>query len=210
MRRGSLLFLILLSSLTFLLTACGTTTSSATGTEKKPLISHTKNIIRATPTPLTTPTTVPVAVDEPLLLNIPSINVNSPIEPVGITDSGDLATPEKSPWTDAGWYSGGITPGARGSAVIDGHLDRPGGGPATFWLLRDIKVGDSVMVTMASGKTLTFHVTHTALYPPQNAPLQGIFGDTGGNYLNLITCAGDWIPSQGQTTLRMVVYTTLG
>ncbi len=26
-------------------------------------------------------------------------------------------------------------------------------------------------------------------------------------FLNLITCAGDWIPSQHQTTLRLVVYT---
>jgi hypothetical protein len=25
----------------------------------------------------------------------------------------------------------------------------------------------------------------------------------------LITCAGDWIPSQHQTSLRLVVYTTL-
>jgi hypothetical protein len=25
----------------------------------------------------------------------------------------------------------------------------------------------------------------------------------------LITCAGDWIPSQHQTTLRLVVYTSL-
>ena len=36
-----------------------------------------------------------------------------------------------------------------------------------------------------------------------------IFGNLGGRYLNLITCAGDWIPSQHQTTLRLVVYTSL-
>ncbi|HCJ36020.1 MAG TPA: class F sortase, partial [Ktedonobacter sp.] len=44
---------------------------------------------------------------------------------------------------------------------------------------------------------------------PQNAPIQDIFGNKGGTYLNLITCAGDWIQSQHQTTQRMVVYTTL-
>jgi hypothetical protein len=48
-----------------------------------------------------------------------------------------------------------------------------------------------------------------ALYPPQDAPIQDIFGNWGGTYLNVITCAGDWIPSQHQTNLRLVVYTSL-
>jgi hypothetical protein len=65
------------------------------------------------------------------------------------------------------------------------------------------------MVIDAQRKILHFRVTHVALYPPQDAPLQEIFGNNAGNYLNLITCAGDWIPSQHQTTLRLVVYTSL-
>ena len=48
-----------------------------------------------------------------------------------------------------------------------------------------------------------------AFYSPQDAPIQEIFGNEAGTYLNLITCAGDWIASQHQTTLRLVVYTTL-
>jgi hypothetical protein len=46
-------------------------------------------------------------------------------------------------------------------------------------------------------------------YTPDQAPLQDIFGNQGGTYLNLITCAGDWIPGQHQTSLRLVVFTTL-
>lgn len=109
-----------------------------------------------------------------------------------------------------GWYDAGPRPGERGSAVIDGHLDRPGGYPATFWNLRNMQAGDAVKVVMSSGKVLVFHVKNIASYPPQDAPLQAIFGNGGGNYLNLITCAGDWLPDQHQTTLRMVVYTVLG
>jgi hypothetical protein len=60
-----------------------------------------------------------------------------------------------------------------------------------------------------SGKTLHFQVTRIAFYTPQEAPIQDIFGNWGGVYLNLITCAGDWIPSQQQTSLRLVVYTSL-
>ncbi len=145
----------------------------------------------------------------PARLLIPAIGVNALIERVGVTPGGDLAVPQQDRWDDVGWYAGGARPGERGSAVIDGHLDRPGGSPAVFWRLRDMRVGDEVMVIDAAGKTLKFHVKEIGFYPPQDAPIQQIFGNDSGAYLNLITCAGDWIPSQQQTTLRLVVYAAL-
>ena len=75
--------------------------------------------------------------------------------------------------------------------------------------MRDVQVGNDVQVMNSAGKTLHFRVTRIAYYTPDQAPLQDIFGNLGGTYLNLITCAGDWIPNQHQTTLRLVVYTTL-
>lgn len=142
-------------------------------------------------------------------LAIPSINVNAPVESVGIDANNDLAVPATNPWSDVGLYKYGATPGAQGSAVIDGHLDRPGGAPAVFWYLRNIKVGALVIFTNAAGKTLHFKVTSFAYYPPADAPLAAIFSKTGGAYLNLITCAGKWIAPAHQTTLRLVVYTVL-
>lgn len=160
-----------------------------------------------------TPTVLPLhqadAVANPIRLVIPAIQVSAFVEPVSIQSNGDLATPEQNPWEDAGWYNLGPHPGEQGSAVIDGHLDRPGGYPAVFWHLRDLHIGDEVLVMNTAGKTLHFRVTRIALYTPQEAPLQDIFGNRGGTYLNLITCAGDWIPGEHQTALRLVVYTTL-
>src|SRR5260370_42683803 len=49
-----------------------------------------------------------------------------------------------------------------------------------------------------------------AFYSPQDAPVQDIFGNKAGRFLNLMTCAGDWIPTQHQTALRLVVYTAPG
>lgn len=144
---------------------------------------------------------------DPVRLLIPIVGINAPIEDVGVTPDNDLAVPVRNPWMDVGWYGSGPRPGERGSAVIDGHLDRPGGSPAVFWHLQDLHMGNEVMVIDASGKTLRFHVTGTAFYSPQEAPIQEIFGNESGAYLNLITCAGDWIPSQHQTSLRLVVYT---
>src|SRR5579883_1632507 len=150
------------------------------------------------------------SVDVPVRLRIPAIQLDTLVEAVGILANGELDTPRQKPWDDVGWYDSGVSPGQRGSAVIDGHLDRPGGMPAVFWYLHTIHVADEVTVLMHSGQVLHFHVRQTALYAPQDAPLQGIFGDTSGSYLSLITCAGDWVPSQHQTTLRMVIYTSLG
>ena len=145
----------------------------------------------------------------PVHLIIPAIAINASVEDVGTQANADLATPSQNPWLDVGWYNLGPQPGERGSAVIDGHLDRPGGLPAVFWHLSNLHVGDEVLVKNSSGKTLRFQVTRIELYAPQDAPIQDIFGNWGGTFLNLITCAGDWIPSQHQTNLRLVVYTSL-
>ena len=142
----------------------------------------------------------------PERLVISAIGIHALIESVGVRPDGDLATPTRNPWDDVGWDSLGPHPGERGSAVIDGHLDRPGGSPAIFWRLRDIRVGNEIQVINSSGQTLHFRVSRIAYYAAGQAPLQDIFGNLGGTYLNLITCAGDWIPDQHQTTLRLVVY----
>ncbi len=173
-------------------------------------------------TPITVTLTIPPkrsrnAKATPSRLLIPAIGINAAVEDVGILThddnvggkAGDLATPTRSPWEHVGWYAAGPRPGERGSAVIDGHLDNQNGQPAVFWYLHKLHVGDEVQVIMSNGKKLTFRVTRIASYSPLAAPLQDIFGNNGGNYLNLITCAGYWIPSQHQTTLRLVVYTTL-
>ncbi len=196
--------------LLFLLTSCGTVSQATKATTPKPTAvpQPSPTATKAIPTFVVSPV-VTVTAAAPAHLIIPSIGLDAPVENVNIQANGDLGTPEKNQWEGVGWYSNGPRPGEAGSAVIDGHLDRPGGYPAVFWYLRNVQVGEMIMVVDANGKTLHFRVTRTAAYPPLEAPLQEIFGDTGGTYLNLITCAGTWIPSQHQTTLRLVVYTTL-
>jgi sortase (surface protein transpeptidase) len=142
-------------------------------------------------------------------LIIPSIGVNASIEPVGRLSDGNMAVPTLKPWDTVGWYQYNPYPGERGSAVIDGHLDRPGGFPAVFWNLRNLHIGDDIIFVNPGEKPLHFRVLNMQYYTPTDAPLQTIFGNRGGIFLNLITCAGQWIPTQHQTTLRLVVYSTL-
>jgi LPXTG-site transpeptidase (sortase) family protein len=165
-------------------------------------------------TPVVTPsvpnTPTKGAKETAIRLLIPSIRVDAQIEPVGVLATGEMETPVRNPWTGVGLYNAGPLPGEQGSAVIGGHLDRPGGAPAVFWNLRNIHVGDEVQVVMSTGKTRVFHVSRIVYYAPKEAPLQQIFGDAGGRYLNLVTCAGYWIPSEQQTSLRIVIFTSFG
>jgi LPXTG-site transpeptidase (sortase) family protein len=189
-------FLVLILALCCCLSGCGSQGSPASA-------------VHLDGSTTTAPAATPVGQVNPQRLLIPAISVNAPVEQVNILPTGDLGTPTGNSWTDTGWYANGPRPGEQGSAVIDGHLDRPGGSPAVFWYLRNVRVGNEVDVINSDGTTLRFRVTDVESYPPQDAPIQQIFGNNGGKYLNLITCAGDWIPSQHQTTLRLVVYTTL-
>ncbi len=207
MRYWRSLFAVLICAGAFFLVACSSVTTAQEATIQGPPVQLGSGIAKS---PAATSTPTPVDEALPVNLRVPSIGINASIEQVGTLANGDMATPTRNPWVDAGWYNDGPHPGEKGSAVIDGHLDRPGGYPAIFWYLRNVHVGDAVYVTEKDGKQLRFHVTHIAYYTPQDAPLQDIFGNNSGIYLNLITCAGDWIPTQKQTTLRLVVYTTLG
>ena len=197
--------------LILVLGACGSSASKKvelpTAHTNSGISTQTTGILATQPARRMTEDPIPLLL--PVRLVIPAIEINASVESVGIRSDSDLATPAHHPWEDVGWYDLGPFPSERGSAVIDGHLDRPGGYPAVFWRLRDIQVGDDVQVIGSAGKALHFRVTRIAYYPADQAPLQDIFGNLGGRYLNLITCAGDWIPNQHQTTLRLVVYTSL-
>ena len=206
MYRGKKLFLVAVFA--FILSACGTATLSTTSS---PTPEPTIQKLAPTPAPSSTITVSKATptVSNPAHLLIPSIGVDAPVENIGVLSNGDLATPTHNPWEGVGWYHLGTHPGQSGSAVIAGHLDRPGGAPAVFWNLRNMHTGDIVTVVDEKGASLHFRVTQVASYAPDRAPLQEIFANTGGKFLNLITCAGDWIPSEKQTTLRLVVYTSL-
>jgi sortase (surface protein transpeptidase) len=142
-------------------------------------------------------------------LLIPAVHIDAPIEPVGLVAGKYLAVPTRNQWDGVGWYRYGPLPGEQGNAVIDGHLDRPGGLPAIFWNLHKLRANDIVTVIDAGGKAWHFRVTATMKYAPGAAPLDKIFGNVPGAHLNLITCSGQWIASEHQNSLRLVVYTEM-
>ena len=143
----------------------------------------------------------------PVHISIPSIGVDTNVQKVGITYKGNMGVPNN--YTDTGWYKYGTVPGEVGSAVIDGHVDNGFGTPAVFENLKNMKIGDSVFVTMDNGTVLHFVVVDIETYYYKSAPLQEIFNQTDAARLNLITCTGDWVSADQTDDHRIVVYTKL-
>ena len=143
-----------------------------------------------------------VASQTPARLIIPKISLDDAIVPLGLDAQGNMAVPPGST-SNVGWYKNGTPPGSEGSAVLDAHVF------AAFKNLSKLSVGDDLYVKEAGGGELHFKVESTQTYALADVPAETLFNRTGGKFLNLITCAGTYIPNQGTYDHRLVVYANL-
>ncbi len=142
---------------------------------------------------------------KPLNIFIKQLSIDAPITEVGLNNQGNIDTP-KNP-DSVGWFSYGVRPGEVGSAVLDGHLDTTEKG-AVFWNLKNIKVGETVSIKSSDGKTSMFRVKEKKLYNYNDtSALAQVFGKNDKAYLNLITCAGNWLKNKNSYSQRLVVFT---
>src|SRR3954452_10284603 len=74
----------------------------------------------------------------PARIVIPAIGVDARVIGLGLDADGALAVPAR--FDRAGWWAGGVRPGERGPAVIDGHVDSKTG-PAVFYRLAEARPG---------------------------------------------------------------------
>jgi uncharacterized repeat protein (TIGR01451 family) len=142
----------------------------------------------------------------PARIRIPAIEVDAVVEAVGVTRGGLMDVPSNI-W-DAAWLQSGAKPGARGQAVIDGHLDSTTG-PAIFADLHRLQPGDRIYVSDADGNELTFKVATVQLEPLDGFPTMRVFGPSSGHVLNLITCAGQFSAKRRTYDHRLLVVATL-
>jgi len=128
----------------------------------------------------------------PVSLKIPAIGVNARVISLGLDASGGVAVPPLSTPFVTSWYDRGPAPGQDGPAVLLGHVDAAGVGPAVFYKLGDLVPGDLVYVTRKDHRTAVFRVTAVRLYPEQDFPAKEVYGYTPHPALRLITCGGDY------------------
>ena len=140
----------------------------------------------------------------PVSVSIPSIKVQTTLQFLTLTSAGVLNPP--TDLTQAGWYSGSSVPGQPGPSVLAGHVDSVSG-PAVFYRLGLLKVGDTVTVTLSDQSTVQFAVTYVDSYPKDDFPTQSVYGPVPDPELRLITCGGSF--ANGHYLNNVVVYATL-
>jgi Sortase domain len=157
------------------------------------------------PSPSPSPSVV-VARSVPVALRIPALDVSVSLSTLGLNSDRTVQVPTN--FAEPGWYRLGPTPGQVGSAVILGHVDDKNG-PAVFYRLKFLKVGDKVDVSLANGVVAHFAVKSVATYPKTAFPAQQVYASHGFSALQLVTCGGQFDKRAGSYLSNVVAYTTL-
>ena len=138
----------------------------------------------------------------PVRLKIPTINVDSAIEYVGLTSEGNMEVPNNT--IDVGWFGLGPHPGEQGSAVIAGHFDGKNGEAGVFANLHKLKEGDKLYIEDSKGAVISFVVRESRTYDPGYA--DDVFSPNDDAHLNLVTCNGIWDGAKKSYSKRLVVF----
>ncbi len=163
--------------------------------------SDSQIVVATTTSQVTTVSSTTVSLPERLI--IPSLTIDAKIQYVGISKKGTMAVPTN--YTDVGWYRYGTRPGAKGNAVIDGHVDNGFGLAGVFKNLKNIAIGDEIDVKSTDGTLYKFLVTAISHYPYNGATPPDLFSSSNAMRLNLITCTGTWVQSAKTYTERLII-----
>jgi hypothetical protein len=155
---------------------------------------------------VSTSTTVAAPVETgaatPVRVEVAAVGLSAAVVPVGLTSGGDMAVP---PPTVVGWYQLGPAPGAVGPAVLVGHVDSRSG-PAVFYRLTALHVGDTVVVDRADGSRARFSISAVTVVDKAAFPLAAVFAPTRGPALRLITCTGPFDPYRHHYTESLIAW----
>ncbi|AWZ10434.1 class F sortase [Streptomyces sp. ICC4] len=133
----------------------------------------------------------PLAASEPVRVRIPSAGVDtSPVLRLGLAADGSVQVPSVADGDKIGWYTGGVTPGETGPAVLIGHFDTARG-PAVLRDVSRVRTGDEITVTRADGAAAVFRVRELEQVDKRHFPTDKVYGNTPRPELRLITCGGE-------------------
>ena len=126
----------------------------------------------------------------------------APIEPLGVSDAGELDVPDPK---IVGWYRYSSAPGRPGSVVLASHVDF-NRVPGIFRYLTKLHVGDDVSVTTADAHVHRFVVSERTMYDKDKLPRDHVWSRTGDPTLVLLTCGGQFNSLRRSFEQNIVVY----
>ncbi|MEV1022801.1 class F sortase [Streptomyces sp. NPDC050264] len=140
-------------------------------------------------------------------VRVPAIQVDAPVTQVGLDAEGWVDAPPPENPNLAGWFTGAVSPGEKGTAVVVGHVDNLQG-PAVFYGLGSLKKGNHVEILRKDGRTAVFQVYGIQVFEKSSFPGQKVYSSTGAPELRVITCGGGFSRGNGYTG-NVVVFARL-
>ncbi|MFI8946143.1 class F sortase [Streptomyces sp. NPDC053750] len=138
----------------------------------------------------------PLPYGVPDQVSIPAIQVDAPVIPVGLDADGWVAAPPPEDPNLAGWFTGAVSPGEKGTAVVVGHVDNDEG-PAVFYGLGALKKGNTVEVHRQDGRTAVFEIYGVEVFAKDDFPGDRVYASKGSPELRVITCGGGFTQQNG-------------
>ncbi|MCK2238340.1 MULTISPECIES: class F sortase [unclassified Crossiella] len=144
----------------------------------------------------------------PTRVRVPKIGADSSLVSLGLNKDQTVQVPPITQPMQAGWYDGAPTPGEKGPAIVLGHVDGAGK-PGIFYKLRDVAIGDEILIDRQDGKTVRFFVHETQQVAKKGFPTDRVYGDTDRPELRLITCGGVFDKGARSYQDNIIVYATM-
>ncbi|MEU9996965.1 class F sortase [Streptomyces sp. NPDC050848] len=138
----------------------------------------------------------PLPSSRPARVRMPAVRIDAPVTAVGLDAEGWVDTPPAYETNLAGWFTGAVTPGEKGTAVVVGHVDTPDG-RAVFYDLGALAKGHRVEIVRQDGRTAVFSVYGIEVVPKEGFPAERIYRATPYPELRVLTCGGGFSRQRG-------------
>ncbi|GAA3152858.1 class F sortase [Streptomyces rectiviolaceus] len=139
---------------------------------------------------------VPLTFSPAERVGIKGIRVDAPVMPVGLDAEGWVDAPPPQDPNLAGWFTGAVSPGEKGTSVIVGHVDNQQG-PAVFYGLGSLKKGNRVEILRRDRRTAVFEIYGIEVFEKNDFPGSRVYSDKGAPELRVITCGGGFSKQSG-------------
>lgn len=152
----------------------------------------------------------PLGEAQPQRLDIPGLDVRAPVVSRGLDERGALDPPPFDRPDAVGWYAGGVTPGAPGTALVVGHVDTETR-PAVFYKVSTLRPGQKIRVVREDAEVAEFTVEDIQVIDRDGFDARQAYGPrrSGRAELRIVTCGGTFDAARDRYTANVVVYAYL-
>ncbi|MCX4762412.1 class F sortase [Streptomyces sp. NBC_01275] len=152
------------------------------------------------------PAAQPLGQALPQRIDIPELGVQAPVVARGLDTQGAIDPPPFDQAGVVGWYAAGAKPGAKGAALMVGHVDTETR-PAVFYKLSTMHAGETIRVIRDDGKVAEFTVDDVEVVQRDRFDARQVYGTRQSDRaeLRLITCGGSFDRASRSYTANVIV-----